>query len=357
MNKNFFYLIALCAAIALPFFTSCNDDDDPTEEPVIPSEYIYVLSSGNYGSNNTVLSMYNVKDGTVTRDIFEVQNGRRLGDTGQDLIVYGSKIYIAVFGESTIEVTDLEAKSVKQISTEGQPRYFAAYEGKVYVTYYNGYVARIDTVSLDVEGKVRVGRNPEQLTIANKKLYAANSGGLDYNTEVGYDKTVSVIDIASFTETKKIEVVINPCDITSDNSGNVYLISKGNYGDIPNTLQKIDSKTDEVSVMDDLNGTFFAILDNTLYTVHSQYDATGAQIASFYSYDVVNRKVLSDNFIGTTEISQPYTITADKTFGNIYIATSDYVNDGDVYVFDSAEKFVTKFEAGLNPMKAVRVEK
>jgi hypothetical protein len=176
MKKNFFNLIALCAVMVFSF-TSCDKDEremppvpetpvipekpeepkepeDP-EVPVVISEYIYVLNSGNMGNNNATLSMYDLKETSVTKDIFEVRNGRRLGDTGQDIIVYGSKMYIAVFTESTIEVTDLEAKSIKQIKTEGQPRNFAVHEGYVYITYYNGYVARLDTASLTVDAKIQ----------------------------------------------------------------------------------------------------------------------------------------------------------------------------------------------------------
>ena len=100
---------------------------------------------------------------------------------------------------------------------------------------YDGYVARLDTASLEIEQKVKVGRNPEQLVVANNKLYVANSGGLDYNTPVGYDKTVSVVDLVSFQETKKIEVVTNPVNLVTDNQGDVYLVSMGDYGAIPNT--------------------------------------------------------------------------------------------------------------------------
>ena len=367
MNKKIFNLIALCAMMTLSF-TSCNKEDDPLppvepevpvepDEPLVPSEYIYVLSSGNMGSNNSSLSMYNKKDKTVTKDIFQTQNGRRLGDTGQDIIVYGSKMYIAVSGESTIEVTDLDAKSIRQIESEGQPRYFAVHGGKVYVTYFNGYVARIDTVSLEVDAKVQVGRNPEQLTVANEKLYVANSGGLDYDTEVGYDKTVSVVDIASFSETKKIEVVINPCDIVYDNKGKVYVVSIGNYFDVPNTLQMIDINTDEVYVMDDVNGTFLSVSQNTMYMMHSQYDTNWNEIIKYYSYDLTENKVISDNFIGSTEVSKPYRIAADAVSGEIYITSSDYINDGDVYIFDKTCTFVDNFEVGLNPIKAVRIEK
>ena len=353
MNKKFFNLIALCAIMALSF-TSCSKDDDPIEEIVIPSEYIYVLNSGNMGGNDASLSMYDLKESTVTKDVFEAQNGRRLGDTGQDIIVYGSKMYIAVSGESTIEVTDLEAKSVKQIKTDGSPRYFAVYQGKVYVTYFNGYVARIDTASLNVEERVQVGRNPEQLVAVNGKLYIANSGGADYATEVGYDKTVSVVDIASFTETKKINVVINPTDVEADDAGNVYVISKGNYYDIPNTIQKINTRTDEVTVVSGIDGTVMTTAGNTLYSIYSQW---GVAEIFYYAFNTANNTVISDNFIGSTNISDPYQINYDATYESLFITSSDYMSDGDVYIFDKTNKFVNTFEAGLNPMKAVYVKK
>jgi hypothetical protein len=354
MNKKIFTMTALCASMVLSF-TSCDKNDDPIVEPtIIPSEYIYVLNNGNMGSNDASLSMYNIENNTVTKDAFEARNGRRLGDTGQDIIVYGSKMYITVSGESTIEVTDLEAKTIKQIKTDDQPRYLAIHEGKVYVTYYTGYVARIDTASLNVEAKVQVGRNPEQLTVANGKLYVANSGGADYGTEVGYDKTVSVVDIASFTELKKIEVVLNPTDIESDDAGNIFVISKGNYFDILNTIQKINPQTDEVSVVSNIDGTIMTTATNTLYSVYSQW---GVDEIFYYSFNTANNTVLSDNFIGATNISSPYQINYDRAYEHLFITASDYINDGDVYVFDKANKFVNKFEAGLNPMKAVYVKK
>jgi hypothetical protein len=350
-NRNLFYLIALGAAAIV---SSCGKDDTPADETLVSSEYIYVLNSGSMNGNNASLSRYDLKENTVTKDAFEVQNGRRLGDTGQDIILYGQKIYIAVTGESTVEVTDLDANTIKQIRTEGAPRYLAVHEGKVYVSYQNGYVARIDTSDLEVEARIQVGRNPEQLTVANGQLYVANSGGLDYNTEAGYDRTVSVVDLATFTETKKIEVVINPTEIESDQSGNVYVISKGNYGDIPNTLQRINPSTGAVSVPEGLEGTCFTVAGNTLYSIYSQW---GATVIYYYAYDAVNNRVLSNNFIGDTEISNPYQLNYDAAYERLFILTSDYRNDGDVYVFDRNLSFVRSFEAGLNPMKAVYVKK
>ena len=355
MNRKVFYQIVLYTAFILPFLTNCSKEDSPVVEPVTPFECIYVLNNGSWGHNNASLTMYNMEDGTVIKDVFEVQNGRRLGDTGQDIVIYGSKMYIAMSEELTIEVTDLEARSIKQIKTESNPRYFAVHEGKVYVTYLNGNVARIDTATLNVEAKVAVGRNPEQMTVVNRHIYVANSGGFDFNTEAGYDQTVSVIDIASFTEVKKIEVAVNPTEMESDDSGNVYIISKGNYWDIPNTLQRLNTATDEVTVMEGIDGTLITTAGNILYSVYAQW---GAERVYYYKYNTANNTVLSDNFIGNTPISDdPLQINYDATYEHLFITASDYINDGDVYIFDKSNQFVNKFEAGINPMKAVYVKK
>lgn len=340
----------------------CSDDDDnkggnsPFPEQTSLNG-VYVLNSGKKGSNNSSLSFYDFETKKVEEDIFKKKNGRGLGDTANDILIYGSKIYIAVSNSNVIEVTDLQGKSLKQIVSDGdplQPRFFASHNGKVYVSLFDGYVARLDTTSLSIESKVKVGRNPEQLVIANNKLYVANSGGLDYSTPVGYDKTVSVVDLPTFKEKSKIEVVINPVSVRADSQGDVYVISNGNYNDIPNTFQRIDSKTDEVSKVEVTNATEMASIGDKFYIIYSQYEADWSQTISYISFDAINEKVISDNFItdGTT-IAKPYKVGADAASNYIFVTESDYKTNGDVYVFDTAGKLQFKFEAGLNPLKVV----
>ena len=227
MESIFRKLLLLCVVVGL---AACTNENDLPEIPAggEPSDSVcYVLNAGDWKSNNSSLTRYDLATGKTVQNFFEQQNGRCLGNTANDMLVHGAKMYIAVSGESTIEITTLDAKSIKQIECAGQPRYLAASGDKVYVTYYDGRVARIDTVSLEVDAMVAVGRNPEQLAVHNGNLYVANSGGLDYNTAVGYDKTVSVVDLATFTETEKIEVVCNPAVVVPCNIG-VFVASYGN---------------------------------------------------------------------------------------------------------------------------------
>ena len=356
-RKNLFGTIVFCGLLAFSF-TGCSDDEDtaPSPDPA-PLSGIYVLNSGNLGGNNASLSLYEPAIEQVHADIFKSVNKRGLGDTANDMIVYGSKMYIAVYNSNVIEVTDLQAKSIKQIQSGDEPllpRFFTAHEGKVYVSLFDGYVACLDTASLTIEKKIKVGRNPEQLVVANGKLYVANSGGLGYDSPIGYDKTVSVIDLNTWTEKSKIKVVINPVNLVKDEQEEVYLVSMGDYGAVLNTFQRIDTKMDTVSVIELTNATEMASVGNKLYMLYSQYDANWNQTVSYIAYDALKEEVLSNRFItDQTEIKKPYKISADKLTNHIYITESGSTNNGDVYAFDAAGKLLYRFEAGVYPVKVV----
>lgn len=343
-------------AVASLFLVACeqqgNGNDDAGIGKNIAGKY-YVLNSGDWKSNNSSLTMYNGATGEVAQNVFEQKNGRLLGNTANDIVVYGSKMYIAVAGESTIEVTDLSARSLRQINCGAQPRYMACDGGKVYISYYDGHVARLDTATLEIDAKVKVGRNPEQLAVVGNKLYVANSGGMDYNTPLGYDKTVSVIDLVSFGVVNTVEVALNPTVVVPYEDG-VFVASYGNYSDVPSTLQRIDAADDAVSVVKECsNMTEICYNNGVLYGFFSQYDANWNATITYVSYDIVSREVDSP-WIKESEWPVPYKVCSAGEY--VCVTSSDYVNDGDVYVYDTDGLLVKKITAGLNPVKMVNVK-
>jgi DNA-binding beta-propeller fold protein YncE len=357
-----FYYFAAVSILCMYSVTSCDKGDDP-EPPAVESpgvNGIYFLNSGNYGGNNTTLDFVSLipeesAPAEVVHDLFLTKNNRNLGDTGNDMIVYGSKLYIAMSGSKTVEVIALDGTSLKQIAFDGDPRYFASDGGKVYITLFNGFVARLDTASLTVEKTVATGRNPEQIAAANNKLYIANSGGLDYDSEIGYDRTISIIDIPTFTETKKVDVGINPISVVADSEGDVYVASMGNYGDIPAMFQRI-AKDDRVTVIEGVLASEMTSTGDRIYILSSQYDENWNPSYAFISFDTKEEKVLSNHFIESgSEPSAPYKISADPQTGNIYISSSDYINSGNFYEYDSQGKLARQWELGLNPVKAAAV--
>ena len=227
-------------AVALGAFTACSDDDNNIPEPpaTVPTETVgaYILNTGNWGGNDASIQYLDIEKGTVSADLYAAANNEGLGDLGQDLCLYGSKLYATVSGSSKIVIMDKNCKVIKSIpltNAENQPinpRYMTAVDGNVYFTAYDGTVSRLDTLSMSITGSVEVGDHPEALTNANGKLYVNISG-------YGSGKTVAVIDLTTFTKTKDIETVLNPYTqcITGDD-GYVYVVSNGNYaGDSNNT--------------------------------------------------------------------------------------------------------------------------
>lgn len=362
MKMKHLLITILCSSLTLGF-SACSDNDD--DNPPAPIEKttsgIYVLNNGNMGSNNTNISFYDFETNKLTSKIFEKENGISLGDTGQDMLIYGSKMYIAVYNSAILYVTDRNGKILKKIESQkdGQdqkPRGLTTYKGKVYVTMYDGYLAKIDTTELKIEDQVKVGRNPEYVRVANEKLYVANSGGLDYNTPIGYDNSVSVVDVATFKEDKKIEVVINPDKMAVDSQGDIYVISNGNYNDIPNTLQRIDAKTGAVTQVG--NATWMSMMDDKLYIIYSQYDENWQQTITYHVFDAKTEKMITDEFISdNTKIEKPNSILTDAANGYVYIGTSDYKTNSDMYIFTKEGKLVKKFDTeGISPIAVTYVK-
>ena len=346
--KNFKQsILVLTAALSL-ILGSCHKDKVVKPIPTPVTDGFYVLNQGLFNDNNSTLSFYDYSSKQVTADIFSSVNGRGLGDTGNDIEIYGSKMYIVVNISSTIEVLNPKtAKSIRQIklfngTTGRQPRDVAFYKGNAYVTSYDGTVAVIDTATLGVKSYITVGRNPEQLAVANGKLYVANSGGLGYPN---YDTTVSVIDLSTGLVTKTLTVAANPQNVGTDGNGNVYVVSAGNYSTVGPSLAVIDDNADVVKSQTDFDGSNMVVQGDNAYFITS----TNA----IKVYNVKTSTVTTASFITDgTKITTPYSLAVDASTGEVFVTDAkDYTSAGAVYVFDKTGKKEYSITAGINPGK------
>jgi hypothetical protein len=343
------------------FFAGCDDLHDVSNESnktEIDEETaeVYILNEGLFNLNNSSLARYSFKDGSLTANYFSNINKRGLGDTANDMQLYGSKLYVVVNVSSEIEVIDFSSgKSLKQIpmvnekGVSRQPRYITFAKGNAYVCSFDGTVARIDTTSLTVDGLLTVGRNPDGICTTNGKLYVSNSGGLDAEN-IGVDHTVSVIDLYSFTETKKIDVGPNPGKIIATVDGTVYVVTRGqNIKSGDYHLVAIDSKTDNVIDTLDEKVLNLAVNGDIAYMYQYNYKTSTSSIKAFSLKD---KKTLRDNFITDgTKIQTPYAINVNPYSGNVYIADAyDYTSKGDLLCFNpqGVLQFRLK-DIGLNP--------
>ena len=365
------YLLGLAVLLmGTAVMTSCDPDEDYPETYL--QEYstgAYVVNAGNMYSNiESSLTAIDYASSTATQNVFKTANGRSLGNTANDGIVYGNKIYLAVDQSNTIEVIDKKTKqSIKQIKTtdllgkaEGaEPRHISADGGKVYFTTYGGYVAAVDTTSFALQKKWKVGSYPEGLVIAHGNIYVANS---NYGKGGG---NISCINLSNDkVETKNIEGVNNPTSIYYA-AGLLYVLdnqyydaSYNAYGE--NTLRTVEFAQGKSQKVADGN---YAVCVTPGATTR-----TSVEVVRPYFF------VLNAPFGGTPSVSvfvagstQPQALTlskmpvspcgifVDPLNGHIFVLSyrlgdsgyADYNGNGYVVEYDSTGQKLHEYETGV----------
>lgn len=351
------------------------------EEPIIPStdtdvthgastesiKGFFLLNEGNMGNNKATLDYFDYETGIYTKNIYAERNPgvvKELGDVGNDLEIYGNKLYAVINCSHFVEVMDVEtAKHITQISIPNC-RYLAFYKGYAYVSSYAGpvqidtnarlgYVAKVDTASLAVIDTCIVGFQPEEMVISGNKLYVANSGG--YRVP-NYDNTVSVIDLETFTEIKKIEVAINLHRMEIDKNGYIYVSSRGDYYDIPSKTLMIDSRTDKVvREIENLPNSEMALCGDSLYVYSTEWSYhTNRNTITYAIYDTERKKIITSNFItdGTEkEIVIPYGVAINPETREFFVTDAkNYVTPGKLHCY--SKKGVRKWSVTTGDIPA-----
>lgn len=364
------YLLGLAVLLmGTAVMTSCSDDNDGPETYLqVYSTGAYVVNSGNmYSKIESSLTAIDYASSTATQNVFKAANGRSLGNTANDGIVYGNKIYLAVDQSNTIEVIDKKTKqSIKQIKTtellgnaEGaHPRHIIADGGKVYFTTYGGYVAAVDTTSFALQKKWPVGSYPEGLVIGNGNLYVANS---NYGAGGG---NISCINLSNDNvETKNIEGVNNPTSIYYA-SNVLYVLDNPVYGPAPdyaatgeNALRAVsftEGKSQKVA-----DGNYAVCVTpgvTTRMDVVPPFYVLNAPFGSTPSVSVFVAGTIQPQAMTLSEMPvKPCGIFADPLNGHIFVLSyrlgdkgnPDYNGNGYVVEYDRAGQKQHEYETGV----------
>lgn len=357
MNQLKFIGLSLCALLV--GMTSCRKEmpvTPPEEEhkgDTVLSEIagFYLLNEGNMGSNKSTLDYYDYTTATYKRDVYPEVNPevvKELGDVGNDLQIYGSRLYAVINCSNKVEV--MEAKTGKRIGQvdipncryicfDGPYAYVSSYAGPVSLDSTHaqiGYVARIDTATLEIRDRCLVGYQPDGVAIANGKLYVANSGGY---MVPNYESTVSVIDLESFAETKRIEVAVNLHRLLVDADGQLWVSSRGDYYDVPSRLYCINTRLDEVVAELDVSVSNMDICGDSIYVCAAEWSYVEMEeVITYAVIHVKTHEVVCRNFIsdGTEkQIQKPYGIKVNPLTHEIFVTDAkNYVNPGTLYCFD-----------------------
>jgi hypothetical protein len=373
MKKTFLILIniGICCL-------SCRKEEEsiiPSTDTVVtagvawPEGGFFLLNEGNMGSNKATLDYFDYKTGKYSKNIYAERNPgvvKELGDVGNDIQIYGSKLYAVINCSHLVEVMDVHtAKHLAAVSIPNC-RYITFDRGFAYVSSYAGpvlidpnarlgYVAKIDTASFHIVDSCNVGYQPEEMAICGNKLYVANSGG--YRVP-NYDNTVSVVDLDSFKEIKKITAGINLHRMETDRYGNIWVSSRGDYKDEHSKTYVIDTKTDLVTDVLPLPNSNMTRSGDSLYIYSTEWNhTTGKNTITYAIVNTKTKEVASNNFItdGTdTNIEVPYGIAVHPNTKEIFVTDAkNYVTPGKLYCFTPDGKKKWEVTAGDIPAHIV----
>lgn len=347
--------------IALLALASCSDDNEVTmpadytevpEAAIKSSDYsgLYVLDEGNMGSNKCTLDYMRFSDGVFARNIYPERNPSQaleLGDSGNDILISGNRMYLCISGSNKLEV--LDARTAERIGQVDIPncRYVETAGGNIYVTSYTGgytidttqqfgAVYRIDPNTLTVTGKLPVTYWPEEMAAVDGKLYVATSGTA---VEGDYpDNNVLQIDLASFTIEREIPVGTNLHHIEADTFGHLWVSGRGDYGARPSRLYCLSKTAGEYSLDKTIEAACsdFTVCGSTIYFYAAEWNyATSSNTITYSKADAATAALLPGSYIASSEqskIDTPYAILANPQNSEIYLTDArNYVSSGSLH--------------------------
>jgi YVTN family beta-propeller protein len=343
LKKVFLYVAIAMAAT----FSACNKDDDNSVHGAY-SNGIFIVNEGQYSGGTGTITYFNPDSNLVKQNIFELENGRPLGNIAQSMTIFNGKAYIAVNNAQKVEVADAATfKSTGTIFGLANPAQFLGINDKVgYVSDWDGSVKVVDLATNTITKTITVGTGPDMMVKTSKYVFVANAGGFSI------DSTVSIIDYALNQVVKTIKVGDAPAGMVADSKGKIWVICKGKgfsgwpaAGDTPGKIIRIDP----ASLAVDYTYSFSSTGDHPEKLV---IDKTGTVL-----YFLFNSGIYSFNTAAASPVPQKlisryfYSMGYENKTGYLYASDpKNYTNAGIVLRIKASDgSVVDSVQAGIVP--------
>ncbi len=353
--------------LILIVFTICSCVKEPigpiNNAPKSENTAVYILCEGLWGMNNASLAKYSFSEDNIYNNFYEnINNGLKLGDLANDLVIHKTLGYIAVSSSGTIEVFDIstgENKGRIIFPSKGEPRRIVIINDSIgYVTRLTSHsISKFNPTTLEIlSDDIQVGPAPEGITSIDGKVLIINSGYGDYLANYPKASTISVIDINSDTEIKSIPTGTNPIEILYNQNRHSFYVA---YLNLPSLRERYDS----------LGGIIE--YDANSYEIIRHWRCNPRSLVISQSGDSL--LFLNDNDVALIElnisktdikriIANPnkneiwYCLNYSSDNASIWIGNAkNYVVAGEliIYTSPSAYNIYRKFAVGVNPNKIV----
>ena len=347
-------LVALLAFTSVAFtFTSCSEDEwnafgnGKVEMP--NSSRAFILNEGSMGGNNSNIIYFDWATGKINdNDLFVQQNGVKLGDTGNDIEVYGNDLLVAVNVSNYVALLDGYGVEKSRISFEqyknlGQVRNLTTIGNKVYAVSYGGYVStlRVDGDKLVYEDSLKVGDRPEDIINLNGKLYVLLQGAYYNDNRIAVftagSKDIKYVTVSTNSDKLLVydnKIVIHYLDANYNGRWGYYDLAKNEFVNVG----------DYSSAFTVANGKLIVCSSVTQNWVDYTSDM------AVYNFATNKKETFFKNVPEKLTNSCIYSISVNPYDNRVYVATSSFSQNGVIYVFDAEGNYERNFSAcGINP--------
>lgn len=335
MKKRLSLLAALLPVLLLA--TGCPTwEHNP--QPYLVVTGTYVLNGGGPGADASLVNyVYQSKD--QQPDLFRTANNKSLGASAEDMLCVNGCFYICATADKVLYKTDSLGRIQTEIVTPGtplSPRHITSYKDHLFVTYAEGFVAKIDTATSAIQ-ILEVGGQPNGIAAANDKIYIALSGATS--------TTLAVVETRTFAALPSLTVAANPRKLLTVSDQVIYLLSDGDGASVQPLLQVIDPKKDEVYSASSLrNPIDIAAVPGQIIFVLLSVDASHFQIRPLEAYSgaAYQENILSSD----VQVEHPVSLSADPANGFVFLGETDSDGKGVVKVFNYKGDYLDTFHSG-----------
>lgn len=348
--------LVLCAGLlSLSLLSSCGKSKKaatPTEIPELAKEGVFVLNEGSFDGDNASLSFIDQATDVVHNSIYESENpNKKLGTGGNAFTLYGSKLYVAVFGSNKLEILSAaNTRSLKTLTIK-EPSHVVSHGKHVFVTSYSNVVHVVDTALMEVVKEVQVGRTPEFMAVSNGKVFVANAGWKDYLSGGKHDNRLTVINAETLEVEAEIEIQDNLSQVCADKNGRIYVLNAPIYEQwptliTPSHLYVIDGNNYALIREFTFGGAAMAIHGNSGYVLT---DHNGESAIELVKINLTNWEV--EVLEGAlTGVESPYTLGVDPLTGQVWVSDAlNFSSNGKVIKLSSSFKPEKSYSVGVSP--------
>ena len=326
---------------------------------------VLILCEGNFNSGNASLSYYDPERRVVENGVFRRANDRKLGDTGQSIIVNKGKAWVAVENSGILWAIDAKTFRVEGQLTAGEtehminPRFVHLIsDTKAYVTdLYSPYITVFNPQTMTYTKSIATGQPTQGGYASTEEM--VGWGKYVFTNCWSYGNKVLVIDTELDTVVDSIVLSsLQPKSMVVDANDKLWVVTDGGYstgsgtlGDNVPHLYRIDAATRQV----ELDLSLGEDEANVQLATNPRRTALYLMNNDLYRMDITDRHLPLRPWIEAPVDADGrrhklYGLGVDPKSGDVYVGDAvDYAQAGVVMRYSQGGEKIDEFRVGITP--------